>query len=112
MQKNILLLTALNFLSISVLSQNLPLQWTLNEEEHRLTIGGVELDGLYDDTQVLDIYLQFDQSNYEQQLEQNYDDAVAIPATITVNGVEYPEVGARYKGQTSYFMNESDKKSS
>ena len=66
MQMNILLLTALNFLSISVLSQNLPLQWTLNEEEHRLTIGGVELDGLYDDTQVLDIYLQFDQSNYEQ----------------------------------------------
>ena len=111
MQKNILFLTALTFLSISVFSQNLPLQWTLNEEEHRLTIGGVELDGLYDDTQVLDIYLQFDQSNYEQQLEQNYDDAVAIPATITVNGLEYPEVGARYKGQTSYFMNESDKKS-
>ena len=71
-----------NSLSISVSSQNLPLQWTLNEEEHRLTIGGVELDGLYDDTQVLDIYLQFDQSNYEQQLEQNYDDAVAIPATL------------------------------
>ena len=102
---------AFTLLSFSVFSQNLPLQWTLEEEEHRLTIGGVEHDGLYDDTQVLDVYLEFDQNNYEFLLEQNYNDAEVIPAVITVNGVEYSEVGARYKGQTSYFMNESDKKS-
>ena len=50
-------------------------------------------------------------ADYEELLEENYDDAIAIPASITVDGVTYTNVGARYKGQTSYFQNDADKKS-
>ncbi|MBM72143.1 MAG: hypothetical protein CL847_05120 [Crocinitomicaceae bacterium] len=111
MNKNTLLLTTLIIFFSSANSQTLPLQWTLDEDNHRLIIGDVQHTGLYDENTIRDVYLSFDQNNFEQLLEDNYSDAIAIPATITVDGVEYPEVGARYKGQTSYFMNESDKKS-
>ena len=111
MNKLILFLTALITLVSYANSQTLPLQWTLDEDNHRLIIGDVQHTGLYDENIIRDVYLTFDQANYTQQLEDNYDDAIAIPAGIYVDGVDYPEVGARYKGQTSYFMNESDKKS-
>ena len=110
MKKHVLLFTALAAYSFSF-SQNLPFQWTLDDENHRLIIGGVEHTGLYDENNIKEIYLTFDQADYEELLEENYDDAIAIPASITVDGVTYTDVGARYKGQTSYFQNDADKKS-
>ena len=100
-----------SFLATSLLAQSLPFQWTLDEEIHRITIGDVEHTGFYDENIIRDVYLDFDQSNYLSLLENNYDDAISIPATITVDGVTYSEVGARYKGQTSYMMNDAQKKS-
>ena len=111
MTKQFLLLTALTIIASVAISQSLPFQWTLDESTHMLTIGGVEHTGLYNENQIKEVHLQFDQANFQQQLENNYDDAIAIPATIIVDGVEYSNVGVRYKGQTSYFMNETDKKS-
>ena len=104
MKNHVLLYTALAAYSFSF-SQNLPFQWTLDDENHRLIIGGVEHTGLYDENNIKEIYLTFDQADYEELLEENYDDAIAIPASITVDGVTYTDVGARYKGQTSYFQN-------
>jgi spore coat protein CotH len=83
----------------------------MDETSHRLTIGDVQYSGLYDETEIREIDLTFEQADFWQQLEDNYNPAIAISATITVDGVVYPNVGVRYKGQTSYMQNDTDKKS-
>lgn len=56
----------------------------------------------YDMDMVRDVYLQFAQPNYWQQLEANYGPEINIAATMTVDGVAYPNVGVRFRGNTSY----------
>ena len=109
--KKFSLVSMLLLASTQFFAQTLPFQWTLDEENHRLKIGDIDNEGFYNENIIRDVYLDFDQFNYLALLENNYDDAIAIPATLTVDGVVYEEVGARYKGQTSYFMNNDQKKS-
>ncbi|MFT7209665.1 MAG: spore coat protein CotH [Flavobacteriales bacterium] len=96
---------------LNTFAQNLPYQWTINDVDHKLTIGGVDGDDLYDPYDIKVLELTFEQSNYWQQLEANYDSQTPIEATLTYNGESLSQVGARFKGQTSYFMNNTDKKS-
>lgn len=109
--KKVSLILTLLLAATQVFSQSLPYQWTLDEDNHKLTIGDIDHTGFYDENIIRDVYLEFDQFNYLALLENNYEDAIAIPASITVDGITYPEIGARYKGQTSFFMNNSQKKS-
>ncbi len=57
---------------------------------------------LYDPDTVRDIYLTFSQPNYWTQLENNYSSKTDIEADMTVDGVTYPRVGVRFRGNTSY----------
>ena len=95
----------------TLLAQNLPHQWTLDSETHTLTIGGVEGEDFYDPTQIIIIELQFDQADWWEQLEDNYASATDIPCTAVIDGSAYENVGVRFKGQTSYFTIDGDKKS-
>ena len=61
-----------------------------------------QVPDFYDMDTVRDVYLQFNQSNWWQQLEANYTPEINIPATMTVDGVAYPSVGVRFRGNTSY----------
>ncbi len=92
-------------------AQNLPNQWTLDESAHRITIGNVDDDGLYDRSVIREYYLEFDQTNYWTQLTNNYGTENEVQATLTVDGVSYPQVGVSFKGQTSYMMAQGEKKS-
>jgi hypothetical protein len=58
---------------------------------------------LYDIETVRDIYLTFSQANYWQQLLNNYAPEINLPADMRVDGVTYPNVGVRFRGNTSYF---------
>lgn len=57
---------------------------------------------LYDLDAYRAIHLSFDQPDWWTQLEDNYEAEIEIPADLTVDGVTYPEVGVRFRGNTSY----------
>ncbi len=92
-------------------SQTLPAEMHFSPDGRRLILGGNSADGLYDETLVRTIALQFDQPNYWQLLLNNYQLGTDIPATMTVEGETYENVGVRFRGQTSFMQNFSQKKS-
>lgn len=57
---------------------------------------------LYDETVLRTIELNFRQTGWWQQLLDNKEAKVYIPADLTVDGVVYPNVGVRFKGDSSY----------
>ncbi|MBH75572.1 MAG: hypothetical protein CMP68_00125 [Flavobacteriales bacterium] len=90
------------FFSFFVSAQNLPDQYYFSDD-NRLIRGGVDFEDLYDEHEIKNIYLYFDQPNYWDQLHDNYCEKINIPATLIFDGETYDEVGVRFKGQTSYF---------
>jgi hypothetical protein len=56
----------------------------------------------YDINAYRTIYLSFSQPNYWTLLTNNYASQTEIAANMTVDGVTYPNVGVRFRGNTSY----------
>lgn len=92
-------------------AQNLPSEMRLSADGHRLVTGGRETEGFYDESVVRTINLQFPQTNYWQLMTSNYQSKTNILATMTVDGEVIDSVGVRFKGQTSYSQNQTQKKS-
>ncbi len=93
-------------------AQNLPPEMYLSSDGHQLFTGGQATTGLYDESVIRTIHLDFDQSNYWTLLTQNYQSHTDIPATMTVEGQVFDSVGVRFKGMTSYQQTQNkDKKS-
>lgn len=99
-------------LSLAVNAQNLPDAWHLEPAYHRLTINGQNASGFYDEGQMQTIQLWFDQPDYWQQMTANYASKTNIPATMVVGADTFPNVGVRFKGNTSYFMVQNSQKKS
>lgn len=98
------LLLAAPLLLTSAFAQNLPMEQYYSPDGHQLLLGGLPSTGLYEKGVLRTLDLQFAQSNYWQQLQQNYQSQTDILATLTVDGTVYDSVGVRFKGQTSYMM--------
>lgn len=95
-----------------ILGQSLPPTMTVDQSTHVLTTNGQVTTGVYDESVIRFINLEFEQPNYWNLLTQNKTDQIDIPATLTVDGETFPNVGVRFKGQTSYSqLGNSDKKS-
>ena len=105
MNKLLLVLFSILIFHTSIFTQNLPSEMKISPDGRKLTLGGNQTTGFYDDTQVKIIELEFDQPNYWNLLGND------IPATLTFEGVEYEDVGIRFKGATSDFANDTQKKS-
>jgi hypothetical protein len=105
-------ITAILILSLIAASnaQKLPEQWVLNADNHVVSTGNVS-SGVYDETKVEEIRLYFPQSNYWSLLSSNYNSKTDLMCKMVYKGVTYDSVGVRFKGQTSYFMNTTQKKS-
>lgn len=56
----------------------------------------------YDTTILRTVNIQFHDSNWLTLLRQNYQSQTDILADLTVDGVTYPDVGVRIRGNTSY----------
>lgn len=65
-------------------------------------IGPATAQDLYDLTQLRTFALTFHDANWEQLLRQNYVSETNILADLVVDGVQYPDVGVRIRGNTSY----------
>lgn len=100
-----ILLTAFTF------GQNLPAEYSISYEDNRLIRGTQPRTGLYNESKIRRIDLTFKQTNWKSLLTQNYNSKTDLPADLTYDGKVYPNVGVRYKGQTSYQRVSGDKKS-
>jgi hypothetical protein len=58
----------------------------------------------YDARVLRTVFLQFPASNWEALLEPNYRTDVDVPATVTIDGRTYRDVGVRFRGNSSYRM--------
>lgn len=81
---------------------DLPAEMRISDDGERLERGGFYTSEFYDDTQVETLYLDFEQSDYWDQLDQNYSSKTEIPATLRYKGEVLEQVGVRFRGNTSY----------
>lgn len=63
-----------------------------------------QVPDLYDPDTVRDVWLTFSQANYWTLLLNNYQSETNIAADMRVDNVVYPNVGVRFRGNTSYTM--------
>ncbi len=59
---------------------------------------------LYDVATLRTIFLEFENADWEDELEAFHDTDVDVPATMTVDGKTYKDVGIRFRGASSYRM--------
>lgn len=111
MYKSNFLFLMLFMCSLNALSQSLPSEYRMMPDLHQIKIGGDTESGLYKQDEIKTIYLDFTQSNWWNLLTANYSSGTEIPATMTVDGVVYDQVGVAFKGQTSYSQVNGQKKS-
>lgn len=69
----------------------------------------VATDGLYDAAVLRTFHLRFAEADWRSRLTANYATAVNLAAELEFEGVRYPGVGIRYKGNTSYFLSGAKK---
>lgn len=60
--------------------------------------------GLYETTALRTLFLEFENADWEKELEVFHGTDVDVPCTLTVDGKKYPLVGARFRGMSSYGM--------
>ncbi|MBL7885952.1 MAG: CotH kinase family protein [Flavobacterium sp.] len=96
-------ITLLLLLTSSILfSQSLPSEMYYSTDGKILYTGNLIQTGLYDKSTVKNVYLNFAQADYWTQLTNNYASETNIAATMIYDGVTYPNVGVRFRGNTSY----------
>ncbi len=63
-----------------------------------------EATPLYDPATVRTIFLEFENSDWEAEMQDFHGTDVDIPATMIVDGKKYPNVGVHFRGMSSYMM--------
>jgi hypothetical protein len=101
----------LSFLAAVSTAQSLPESMRITPDGKMLIIGDQPNTGLYDQSLVRRIDLNFGQASYWTLLTNNYASKTNLPATMIVDGVTYDSVGVRFKGQTSFSNVSGQKKS-
>ena len=59
---------------------------------------------LYDPETVRTIFIDFPATDWERELADFYDTDVDVPATVTVDGRRYADVGIHFRGMSSFMM--------
>ena len=58
---------------------------------------------LYDPTTLRTLFLDFEDGDWEAEIADFYRTDVEVPATLTVDGKKYPDVGVHFRGLSSFF---------
>jgi spore coat protein CotH len=61
-------------------------------------------ESLYDAMVVRTLFLKFDTVTWEDELAVFKNSDVKVPATLSVDGKTYPDIGVSFRGQTSFMM--------
>ena len=59
---------------------------------------------LYDPNTLRTLFIDFENADWEAELEAFHSTDVEVPATLTVDGKTYPGVGIHFRGMSSYMM--------
>ena len=59
---------------------------------------------LFDTSVVRTLFLDFENADWEKELQDFHKTDVDVPATLTVDGKTYPKVGVHFRGMSSYGM--------
>ena len=94
-----------------------PFPWVNNSTMKSIAILSLSLflgnalpgQDLYDESTVRDLRITFSQSNWWQLLDQNRPTESYIEADLEVDGINYPQVGVRFKGNSSASVWPSEK---
>jgi spore coat protein CotH len=73
----------------------------------KLTAADVKIyrdEPLYDPTVLRTLFLDFEESDWEAELEEFHKTDVEVPAKLTVDGKVYRDVGVHFRGASSYMM--------
>jgi CotH protein/lamin tail-like protein/type IX secretion system substrate protein len=95
----------------SVNAGQFPKNMKVSEDGKQLQLRIENEEGFYDINELRTIYLEFEQTNWWQLLTQNYESKTDIVAKLTYEDEVFEGVGVRFRGQTSYFRVNGDKKS-
>ena len=57
---------------------------------------------LYEPTVLRTLFLEFEDKDWEAELADFHGTDVEVPATLTVDGKKYPNVGVHFRGMSSY----------
>ena len=57
---------------------------------------------LYEPTVLRTLFLEFENADWEAELQDFHSTDVDVPATLTVDGKKYPNVGVHFRGMSSY----------
>ncbi|MBI4266085.1 MAG: CotH kinase family protein [Acidobacteria bacterium] len=68
--------------------------------------------GVYDLDTLRTVFIQFENADWEQELEAFYRTDVEVPATVTIDGSVFRDVGVHFRGMSSYFMTPAGSKRS
>ncbi len=83
-------------------AQSLPEQMRFSEDQTRLTLGGNESQGFYDEDTIRNVYLEFHDPDFWQIMHDNFGTSQYVYATMTYLGEVFDSVAVGFKGQTSY----------
>ena len=81
----------------------------------RMTPGNVENHPgvpLYDQAKLRTFFLEFEEPDWEEELELFYHTDIELPATLTVDGRKYANVGVQFRGNSSFFSVQRGRKRS
>ncbi len=73
----------------------------------RIAPGDVKREGaaaLYAPNTLRTLFFDFENEDWEAEMEEFHGTDVEVPATLTVDGVKYPGVGLHFRGMSSYMM--------
>jgi spore coat protein CotH len=97
---------------VDVDDASLPLRLAYSADGRRLVTGAGSRTAFYDIYAIRRIDLTFAQANWWSQMTANYSSETEIPASLSYNGTALASaVGVRFKGDTSYNQNKTEKKS-
>lgn len=88
--------------STSVLGQDLPKFINITEDLREVKTESGDVTGFYNESKLRQIYLEFEELDFWQQLEDNYDTDVYVKATLKYKDEVLTDVGVQFKGNTSY----------
>ena len=97
---------------VSMLDGAMPLRYAFSDDGRRLIAGAGERSAFYNIGQIKRVDLRFEQSEWWNMLTANYSSRTEIPASMIYDGTALQHnVGVRFKGNTSYSRNRTEKKS-
>ena len=82
-----------------------------NDVQSSLAAAPADSPPLYDAYTLRTLYLRFHHEDWYEQMNAFYRTDIEVPAELIVDGKVYPEVGVHFRGSSSYFTVNSEKKS-